>query len=74
MTLLGNVLILLAIHPGYGFLSENADFAKLCEDNDITFIGPPSTVLQKMGDKTAARSIAIACGVPVVPGTDGKNP
>jgi len=60
-----------AIHPGYGFLSENADFAKLCEDNDITFIGPPSTVLQKMGDKTAARSIAIACGVPVVPGTDG---
>ena len=57
-----------AIHPGYGFLSENADFARACEENGITFIGPPSDVLGKMGDKLSAKQIAIDCGVPVVPG------
>ncbi|MBQ1549369.1 MAG: pyruvate carboxylase [Clostridia bacterium] len=58
-----------AIHPGYGFLSENADFAKACEDNDITFIGPPSSVLAKMGDKLEAKQIALAAKVPTIPGT-----
>ena len=59
-----------AIHPGYGFLSENADFAKACEDNGITFIGPSSEVLGKMGDKLNAKEIAIKCGVPIIPGCE----
>lgn len=59
-----------AIHPGYGFLSENADFARACEENGITFIGPPSDVLAKMGDKLSAKKIAIECGVPVIPGCE----
>ena len=59
-----------AIHPGYGFLSENAAFAKACEDAGIKFIGPPSHVLAKMGDKLEAKKIAISCGVPVIPGTE----
>lgn len=59
-----------AIHPGYGFLSERADFAKACQDADIKFIGPPPETVHKMGDKVEARQIAIAAGVPVVPGTD----
>mmetsp|Transcript_38533 Transcript_38533/g.108941 ORF Transcript_38533/g.108941 Transcript_38533/m.108941 type:complete len:1254 (+) Transcript_38533:126-3887(+) len=59
-----------SIHPGYGFLSENATFAKRCEEEGITFIGPRSETIQSMGDKTDARKLAIACGVPVVPGTD----
>lgn len=58
-----------AIHPGYGFLSENADFAKACEDNGIQFIGPPSGILGRMGDKLSAKEIAMACGVPVIPGS-----
>ncbi|MDR1217047.1 MAG: pyruvate carboxylase, partial [Oscillospiraceae bacterium] len=58
-----------AIHPGYGFLSENADFARACEEAGIKFIGPPSDVLALMGDKLSAKSIAIECGVPVIPGT-----
>ena len=58
-----------AIHPGYGFLSENADFARACEEAGITFIGPPSDVLDKMGDKLTAKSIAHACGVPTIPGS-----
>ncbi len=58
-----------AIHPGYGFLSENADFARACEAAGIKFIGPPSDVLDKMGDKLSAKAIAINCGVPVIPGT-----
>ena len=58
-----------AIHPGYGFLSENAAFAKACEDAGIKFIGPPSRVLAKMGDKLEAKKIAVGCGVPVIPGT-----
>ena len=58
------------IHPGYGFLSENANFAKACEDNGITFIGPSSELLSKMGDKIAARKIADEVGVPTLPGTE----
>jgi pyruvate carboxylase len=60
-----------AIHPGYGLLSENASFAKACEDANIAFIGPPSLVLGLFGDKTTARELAIAQGVPVIPGTNG---
>jgi pyruvate carboxylase len=59
-----------AIHPGYGFLSENAQFAAACEAAGITFIGPPARLLDLMGDKTAARKQAQALGLPVVPGTD----
>ncbi len=58
-----------AIHPGYGFLSENADFAKACENAGITFVGPPSHILAQMGDKLAAKATAIACGVPTIPGS-----
>ncbi|MEL4105570.1 pyruvate carboxylase [Oscillospiraceae bacterium WX1] len=58
-----------AIHPGYGFLSENADFAKACEAAGIIFVGPPSGVLEKMGDKLSAKAIAVGCDVPVIPGT-----
>ena len=59
-----------AIHPGYGFLSENADFAEACEAAGIVFIGPPASVIRQMGSKTAARQLAIAAGAPVVPGTE----
>ena len=57
-----------AIHPGYGFLSENADFARACEENGILFIGPSAKVLGQMGDKLSAKEIALACGVPIIPG------
>ncbi|MBS7530905.1 acetyl-CoA carboxylase biotin carboxylase subunit [Hazenella sp. IB182353] len=60
-----------AIHPGYGFLAENADFADLCKACNITFIGPPSEAILKMGDKTTARETMKEAGVPVVPGTEG---
>src|SRR6516165_866979 len=56
-----------AIHPGYGFLAENADFAAACEDAGIAFIGPRSNVIRVMGSKTEARKIAQEAGVPVVP-------
>src|SRR5262245_17903211 len=59
-----------AIHPGYGFLSENEDFAAACRDAGITFIGPTAEAITLMGSKTAARRAAIAVGVPVVPGTE----
>lgn len=59
-----------AIHPGYGFLSERSDFAQACLENGIRFIGPSPEVVQKMGDKVAARQTAIKAGVQVVPGTD----
>ena len=59
-----------AIHPGYGFLSENADFAAACEAAGIVFIGPSAASIRAMGSKTAARRTAIAAGAPVIPGTD----
>lgn len=59
-----------AIHPGYGLLSENAEFARLCEECNIAFIGPSSDLIAKMGNKDAARCAMKAAGVPVVPGSD----
>ncbi|MCL2400789.1 MAG: pyruvate carboxylase [Defluviitaleaceae bacterium] len=59
-----------AIHPGYGFLSENPKFARACEENGIIFIGPPSHILEKMGDKLSAKEIAIKCNVPTIPGSE----
>ena len=58
-----------AIHPGYGFLSENPELARACETAEIVFIGPSADAMEKMGSKTRAREIAMAAGVPVVPGT-----
>ena len=60
-----------AIHPGYGFLAENANFAEICAASGITFIGPTPDQIRTMGDKAAARQAMIACDVPVVPGTPG---
>jgi len=60
-----------AIHPGYGFLAENAEFAHLCQQAGITFIGPSPQALELLGDKVKARALAKKVGVPVVPGTDG---
>ena len=57
-----------AIHPGYGFLSENADFASVCAEQGIVFIGPPAAAISAMGSKSAAKSLMSAAGVPVVPG------
>jgi acetyl-CoA carboxylase, biotin carboxylase subunit len=58
-----------AIHPGYGFLSEDADFAEVCEANGITFIGPPAAVMAQLGDKTSARAAMTAAGLPLLPGS-----
>lgn len=60
-----------AIHPGYGFLSENADFAEMIEEHDLTFIGPSPQHIRIMGDKVAAKIAAKESGIPVVPGSDG---
>ncbi len=63
-----------AIHPGYGFLSENADFAEQCESCNIKFIGPPSAAIRKMGDKAVAKKTVREAGVPVVEGSKGTIP
>ena len=63
-----------AIHPGYGFLAENAHFAEVCESCNINFIGPPASVMRRMGDKNLARQYARKAGVPVTPGSDGIVP
>ena len=60
-----------AIHPGYGFLSENADFAERCESSGFVFIGPPSDAIRLMGDKVSAIKAMKDAGVPCVPGSDG---
>ncbi|SDC00301.1 biotin carboxylase /acetyl-CoA carboxylase carboxyltransferase subunit alpha [Pelagirhabdus alkalitolerans] len=68
---LANLIEADAIHPGYGFLSENADFAEICEKCNITFIGPSSKAIQKMGTKDVARETMKEANVPVVPGSTG---
>ncbi len=62
-----------AIHPGYGFLSENVEFAKRCKAESIEFIGPSAMAIEQMGDKITARQTMLAAGVPVVPGFEGDN-
>ena len=61
-----------AIHPGYGFLAENARFAEICERVRLRFVGPSSRIIARMGDKAEARNVARAAGVPVTPGSDGR--
>ncbi len=63
-----------AVHPGYGFLSENANFVQCLEDHEITFIGPSAAHIRMMGDKITAKETAIKLGIPVVPGSDGGVP
>jgi len=60
-----------AIHPGYGFLAENADFSEICSDSEIKFIGPSPDMINRMGDKAEAKETMKNVGVPVVPGSDG---
>src|SRR6185503_17112277 len=60
-----------AIHPGYGFLSENANFASICESCGLNFIGPPSNSIALLGDKAKAKATAKAAGCPVIPGSPG---
>jgi 3-methylcrotonyl-CoA carboxylase alpha subunit len=62
-----------AVHPGYGFLSENAGFSRLCSENDIVFIGPPASAIEAMGSKSAAKNIMANADVPVVPGYHGDD-
>ena len=63
-----------AIHPGYGFLSENANFSKLCEEHNIKFIGASEDMINRMGDKAMAKTTMIEAGVPCVPGSEGTIP
>jgi len=63
-----------AIHPGYGFLAENAKFSKICEEHNIKFIGASPEMIEKMGDKATAKSTMIEAGVPCVPGSEGVIP
>ena len=63
-----------ALHPGFGFLSENAAFARMCEKCGVAFIGPPASSMEQMGDKSMAKATMKASGVPVVPGSDGEVP
>jgi acetyl-CoA carboxylase, biotin carboxylase subunit len=58
-----------AVHPGYGFLSEDPDFAEICRDNGIVFVGPPPEVIARLGDKTAARKLMAGAGLPILPGS-----
>ena len=60
-----------AVHPGYGFLSENAKFSKVCEENDIKFIGASPEQIEKMGDKATAKATMKEAGVPCIPGSEG---
>ena len=58
-----------AVHPGYGFLSEDPDFAEICAENGLLFIGPPAEVMRKLGDKSAARALMREAGLPLLPGS-----
>ena len=60
-----------AIHPGYGFLAENAEFSQVCYENELTFIGPSAEIINSMGDKASAKKTMKAAGVPVIPGSEG---